>query len=283
MFLKRTLVGLFCLVAFATQSVRAGYNVQVKISDHFYEHTQVFVNLHEDARNASFLIADSMILWVIDGEFDTLDFDPSIPLVLRVDGSLGPQDILVNGIETNQNVVVELRGGPGDDRLEVRMPLGIRPVPFSEGVEAGALILGGTGNDTLIGGPGQDYMRGGFDNDSIIGNQGDDTLDGQAGNDFVFGGDGADVVIGGDGNDTLMGSDAIGHNGLHPIGTLDVEVDVLEGGPGQDYFVERYYRYEGRIFKRKNYIDSDMVLDYQPGDTLGEAEVPAVSITDVFR
>ena len=293
MFLKKTLhrmlfqvcpfVCLSGLLGLGTQTARADYNVQVKTSDYLFQHTQVYVNMF-DARNGLFFVADSMILWVIDGEYDELHYDPSIPIVLRVDGgSAGDQDILVNGMETTSTVIVELRGGLGDDRLEVRLPVDVRPVSFKEGVVAGSFIHGGSGNDTLIGGPGPDYILGGYDNDSLLGNGGDDTLDGQAGNDFLFGGDGADILLGGADNDTLMGSDAIDHNGLHPIGTLDTELDSLQGGSGQDYFVERYYRYEGRIFKAKKYIDSDLVVDFQPGDTLGEAEVPNVSITDVFR
>src|SRR5207248_1077192 len=63
--------------------------------------------------------------------------------------------------------------------------------------EAGQIINGGNGNDTLTGTTGNDIISGGNGNDVI--NAGD-------GNDIVAGGNGNDTINGGRGNDILSGN-----------------------------------------------------------------------------
>lgn len=86
--------------------------------------------------------------------------------------------------------------------------------------EAGVILNGSGGNDTLYGGDGDDIinanagndilygfygndiLNGGTGNDTLVGGNGDDTLNGNAGNDFLNGNAGADTLNGGDGIDT---------------------------------------------------------------------------------
>jgi Ca2+-binding RTX toxin-like protein len=56
------------------------------------------------------------------------------------------------------------------------------------GTEAGNLLAGGSGNDTLFGLGGADRLFGGFYNDELYGGAGNDTLDGGTGFDRLFGG-----------------------------------------------------------------------------------------------
>ncbi|MEX5575052.1 calcium-binding protein [Pseudomonas lijiangensis] len=89
-------------------------------------------------------------------------------------------------------------------------------------VEARAITLGSSGNDTIIGYRNQD--------DRIYGGAGDDQLWGQAGNDLLVGGDGADYLDGSIGNDRLEGG--AGNDSL--MGGQGA--DVLVGGAGDDYY-----------------------------------------------
>lgn len=74
-----------------------------------------------------------------------------------------------------------ISGGGGDDRITDLTGLG-------------AIIYGGTGNDTINGGTG---------NDTIYGGAGNDTIYGRAGNDALVGGGGTDQLDGGAGNNSL--------------------------------------------------------------------------------
>ena len=63
-------------------------------------------------------------------------------------------------------------------------------------------LIGNAGNDILRGAAGNDSIVGGSGNDSLNGGAGDDTLSGEAGNDFLVGGAGRDLSDGGAGLDT---------------------------------------------------------------------------------
>lgn len=89
-------------------------------------------------------------------------------------------------------------------------------------VEARAITLGTSGNDTLMGYRNQD--------DRIYGGAGDDQIWGQAGNDLLVGGDGADYLDGSIGSDRLEGG--TGNDSL--IGGQGA--DVMLGGAGDDYY-----------------------------------------------
>ncbi|MCA9189736.1 MAG: calcium-binding protein, partial [Planctomycetales bacterium] len=132
---------------------------------------------------------------------------------------------------------VRAYGGTGNDTIQV-LP----------GIEAGALIVGGDGDDVityggsgkaiLVGNAGNDFITGGSNNDRIIGYDGDDHLDGGAGNDYIVGGAGNDKMIGGAGNDQLTGN--IGDDFLDGGDGVDrlygsAGDDILRGGNGTDY------------------------------------------------
>ncbi|MEI7430313.1 MAG: calcium-binding protein, partial [Betaproteobacteria bacterium] len=88
--------------------------------------------------------------------------------------------------------------------------------------EAGNVMFGNGGNDSITGNQYNDYIDGGDGDDTLSGyGLGNDTLIGGAGNDKLTGGNGADVLQGGEGNDTLYASRG---------------ADTLSGGAGNDAF-----------------------------------------------
>jgi Ca2+-binding RTX toxin-like protein len=92
----------------------------------------------------------------------------------------------------------------------------------SHGALPRAILVGGSGNDTLVGGSGQDTLLGGADNDLLRGGDNDDSLAGGTGNDVLLGDGGDDIVQGQDGTDLLIWNDGDGS-------------DVMEGGAGFDF------------------------------------------------
>jgi Ca2+-binding RTX toxin-like protein len=87
--------------------------------------------------------------------------------------------------------------------------------------DAGRIMEGRAGADTLIGAAGDDQLFGGADKDTLRGEVGNDLLEGGGGNDSLTGADGADILRGGSGEDFLSGG-ALG--------------DRLTGGGGKDLF-----------------------------------------------
>ena len=100
------------------------------------------------------------------------------------------------------------------------------------------LMLGGKGNDRLVGGKGPDREIGGKGNDRLAGGKGSDRLYGNAGKDRLDGGRGNDRLAGGKGADTLKGSRGkdrlAGGKGNDLLRDLDLQVDMVDGGPGSD-------------------------------------------------
>jgi hypothetical protein len=84
-------------------------------------------------------------------------------------------------------------------------------------------VTGSAGDDTLTGNEGNDTLTGSDGNDTLNGNHGADTLNGGVGNDSLDGGRGADTLNGEDGNDSLTGAPG------------DGSVDRLNGGLGTDF------------------------------------------------
>jgi Ca2+-binding RTX toxin-like protein len=188
------------------------------------------------------------------GGVDTVSVDKDANMTLT-DTTLTASDglsVVLVGISRG-----DLAGGAGDNVLDASA--------FSGSV----LLDGDAGNDTLIGGPGNDQLIGGAGNDILVGNGGDDILLGYAGRDVLIGGDGADTLDGGADDDIVIGSatdhdsnrtalDAImaewSRTGV-PYATRianlasylnlstvhdDLQVDVLRGGRGLDWFFAAY-------------------------------------------
>jgi Ca2+-binding RTX toxin-like protein len=100
-------------------------------------------------------------------------------------------------------------GGGGNDWIQV-----------NAGIQLGAVLHGGEGNDALLGGSGNDILFAGLGDDFLDGRQGDDVLYGEQGSDWLWGGSGNDLLVGGAGNDWLWGG---------------VGDDILIGGDGEDW------------------------------------------------
>ena len=59
----------------------------------------------------------------------------------------------------------------------------------------------------------------------------DDLLSGGSGEDTLFGGDGDDKLVSGLGKDSLNGG-----NGSDELISLQIDGDIIDGGPGSDFF-----------------------------------------------
>ncbi|HSI58391.1 MAG TPA: hypothetical protein VLA16_12605, partial [Ideonella sp.] len=131
--------------------------------------------------------------------------------------------------------------GSADSRAVAREPAPPTPAPaagpLAPPLEAGATIVGTTGNDYI--GPnspggkpstttGNDQVRGLAGNDYIDGWLGDDRLDGGDGNDTLLAGEGSDTLYGGAGHDELQLQVTV--DPLHP----DDDVARAYGGTGND-------------------------------------------------
>jgi uncharacterized repeat protein (TIGR02059 family) len=106
--------------------------------------------------------------------------------------------------------------------------------------DAGSLLHGWGGNDTLSGGASRDRLYGSSGDDRLYGNGGNDRLYGGTGKDRLDGGSGRDYLAGESGSDILKGGD--GHDTINGGSGNDVLYggmgkDVLTGGSGRDTFV----------------------------------------------
>lgn len=164
------------------------------------------------------------------------------------------------------NDVDRFFAGSGDDEV-----FGFNGNDRVEAHAGNDLVSGGIGSDTVFGGPGDDLIVGGVGNDILHGHDGNDDVTGDEGNDLLYGQSGNDVLRGRAGNDTLVagagndilvgftGSDVLyGQSGDDTLdgslgtdrlvggsgedyldGGLDTDTDELNGGTGNDTFVER--------------------------------------------
>jgi Ca2+-binding RTX toxin-like protein len=86
-----------------------------------------------------------------------------------------------------------------------------------------ALVIGGSGNDTIIASnTARDTLEGGAGNDSIHAGGAKELLQGNSGNDTLIAGTGNDTLVGGNGADSLYGGPG---------------ADLLQGGAGPDTIV----------------------------------------------
>ncbi|MGV3479222.1 MAG: calcium-binding protein [Sphingobium sp.] len=147
----------------------------------------------------------------------------------------GGNDVLISGYYTSN-----LYGGDGDDTLEGPYS-GYGGYYYGEAgndlIRAKGLAqgYGGDGNDTIEGAA---HAFGGIGDDILIVGEnpyGADYL-GDEGNDLLVGGQQDDALSGGAGEDTLKGD--IGNDALYSgdfSGDPAQELDILEGGDGNDY------------------------------------------------
>lgn len=142
-----------------------------------------------------------------------------IELDLRDNGSL---KVGINNVETNftysQITSITVYGFEGNDVIEFNQR---NPI-------MGALVIAGTGHDTVEGTAGRDTIYGNGGNDHLDGREGADLIFGENGNDVIEGKGGNDSLYGGGGNDYIeghAGDDLIRGNAGH---------DDLVGGSGRD-------------------------------------------------
>jgi Ca2+-binding RTX toxin-like protein len=176
------------------------------------------------------------------------------PSAMRAGGGCGPSPANSATCPSAGISQLSIALGDGNDGVTVTTP-------------TNAVILGGTGDDTLVGGGGQDVVRGEDGADTVRGGAGDDTIDGGPGNDALDPGLGGnadhDTLAGGEGDDSVSyglrsapvatTKDGVADDGQAGEGDnigLDIEritggvandtvgggpdADVLDGGPGDD-------------------------------------------------
>jgi Ca2+-binding RTX toxin-like protein len=124
--------------------------------------------------------------------------------------------------------------------------------------EAGSLLHGWSGNDTLTGGASRDRLYGSSGDDRLYGNGGNDRLYGGTGKDRLEGGTGRDYLAGESGNDVLKSGDS--HDTISGSSGNDVIYggtgkDILSGGSGRDTFV-----FDSKLGKG----EIDTIRDFNP-------------------
>jgi len=179
------------------------------------------------------------VLGTNEAEFVTIDYantsHTAVTVTVRHGGESGP--VVAGGYFTQwpsfpyAALIVETAGGA--DKIPNNTDLSV-------------WADGGDQNDTIVGGGGNDFLIGGRDNDDIRAKGGHDYLYGGVGDDLLAGGTGNDVIYGQDGNDRLYGNDGMdwlygGANSDWLDGGWDYFDDVLEGGFGNDSFVQYQY------------------------------------------
>jgi Ca2+-binding RTX toxin-like protein len=154
---------------------------------------------------------------------------------LSVPGTSGDDTISVTSTSSTSEGLMSVVNGVGE-AISASSKVAVVFVPAGAGNDSitigtgvpGALVRGGTGNDTIVGGDGNDTLVGGQDNDLIHGGAGDDLLRGGPGDDAVAGSLGNDQISGGTGNDVLRGG-----QGSDTVDGGDGD-DLMFGGPSQD-------------------------------------------------
>ncbi|MFT3850218.1 MAG: calcium-binding protein [Propionivibrio sp.] len=114
--------------------------------------------------------------------------------------------------------------------------------------EAGNVMYGNAGNDSISGNQYNDYIDGGDGHDTLNGSNGADTLVGGAGNDKLTASSGADLLQGDAGDDTLdggIGNDTLsGGAGNDALGGYDgSDTYRFDRGDGQDTITETHGMY----------------------------------------
>jgi len=145
------------------------------------------------AVRARFSEARGILTVVGDREDNVITVERTSGLIV-VNGGAVP---IAGGVPSVGNTTrIVVRGGAGDDRLELVEASGALPA---------ATLNGGPGDDLLLGGSNADDLRGGPGDDTLSGSRGDDRLRGDAGNDSIEwrAGEGSDAIDGGAGRDRV--------------------------------------------------------------------------------
>ena len=207
--------------------------------------------------------------------------------------ALGGNDIIrLGAVSAQANYTVTVRGGSGDDTIEVFRDI-FAPGEPADGIPK-AIVFGDEGNDRLIvstadladeahGGAGDDFidtdgLGDGGDGDDIIfanegfGGAGSDRVNGG----YADGGDGDDVVNGGNGASGGAGSDEVTGYGIAITGGSGNDVlfndENAEGEEGRDVFV-------GDLLSATN--EGIYAVDFEPGVDRYATDVK-LTVVDAF-
>lgn len=129
---------------------------------------------------------------------------------------------------------------------------------------AGRVLMGGDGNDTVTGGAGDDELwgEGGFE---LWSGDGDDVIAGGAGNDTIFGNQGDDTVAGG------VGRDRINLAFSDPLGDPESGADTVlfaeaPSSASQDTIVGFQVNVDELAFNNETHANLGAAGDFAPGD-----------------
>ena len=112
-----------------------------------------------------------------------------------------------------------------------------------------AVILAGTGNDSVFSGRGADYIDGEAGDDRIFGGYGPDKIAGDIGADVLYGGAGNDLIAGGAGDDDIHGQFGVDHL------WGGAGYDVVSGGGGvADHVYDDFAPADGTRVADSNYV-----------------------------
>jgi predicted AlkP superfamily pyrophosphatase or phosphodiesterase/Ca2+-binding RTX toxin-like protein len=150
---------------------------------------------------------------------------------------------------------VEVNGLAGNDVLRVEPTVGVDLLIELRGGDGDDVIEGGAGNDVLSGGNGNDTIAGGGGVDAVSGDAGGDTI-------LVQGTDEAETIIVQPNGTFLQTTDANGLTSFIDIATAGIEHVLVEAGAGSDDISARPL---GQI---SVHVDGGQPTDSFPGDTL---------------
>ena len=139
------------------------------------------------------------------------------------------QGVWVGSVTPAQVIRIEIDGKAGGD--EIRLDQG------AQSITERAILLGGSGRDTIYGGAGADVIAGGTGDDVLYGRGGNDALFGEAGSDYLSGDAGSDLLSAGYGV-RIAGSVAAG----------DIDLEAATTTTQYDAVAERLWAFDWASF-----------------------------------
>ncbi len=160
----------------------------------------------------------------------------------------------MHGADGDDKLTDEGVAPPNDDEVDV-VPDENAPIIVP------AVLIGGSGNDSIVAGAGSSILQGEDGDDTLVGNAGhdildgglgDDSLEGKGGRDTLTGGYGFDAMLGGDGNDVFVNNEG--------------QADFIDGGEDidtsqpEESFQDIFTNVEGRY----DQVEGDPIIVDDP-------------------
>jgi Ca2+-binding RTX toxin-like protein len=161
-----------------------------------------------------------------NGNFNMLAGGPGADLMK---GRGGNQD-LVTYEDSALPIRADLEGSARNDGAASEHDTIADDVERLRGGDAGDMLRGSSGRDTVLGGPGNDTLRTSDGADSLSGGEGNDKLFGERGNDNLAGDEGNDLLVADPGDDSYDG----GAGDDLVRSAEDEPGDFVNGGDGTD-------------------------------------------------